>query len=97
MPCPLSWFSGIPAHPGKMFSKNAMGWIEFTSVFAAAALDSMVAASKYFVLLVGSVKLMGMAKSTCIGRRLAIVPTYATCSEERDENWRDKERLNAWV
>ena len=42
---------------------------------AAAAFESMVAAWKYVILLEGSVRLAGMARSTCMGRRRAMLPT----------------------
>src|SRR5579864_594399 len=64
-----------PAHAGKIFSKNGMGWMLLTSVPAAAALESMVAAWKYFVLLAGSFKFVGMARSTCKGKRRPMLPT----------------------
>ena len=40
------------------------------------------------MLLAGSVKLVGMARSTCKGRRRPTLPTYAICSDDRDVSWR---------
>src|SRR5580704_7871640 len=64
-----------PAHAGKRFSKNGMGLMVLTSVATAAAFERMGAAWKYFVPLVESVRLVGIARSTCIGRRRPTVPT----------------------
>src|SRR5215831_7441542 len=64
---------------------------------AAAAFDNMVAAWKYVMMLAGSVGLAGMAKSTCKGRRRAMLPTYATWSEECAVIWRENERLKVCV
>ena len=73
-----------PSPAGKDILKNGMDGTELTSVPAAASFDSMVAAVKYLVLLVGSFKFVGMPMSTCIGNRRAMLPTYAICSEDRD-------------
>src|SRR5580704_14428122 len=79
---PRAVWVAMPAQAGKIFSKKGTGWIKLTSVptvpfgcTTAAALESMVAAWKYCILLVGSVRFVGMARSTCIGRRLPMLPT----------------------
>src|SRR5271166_3262048 len=79
---PSALWTATPAHAGKIFSKKGMGWIELTSApvvppdcGAAAALESIVAAWKYRILLAGSLKFVGMARSTCMGRRLPTLPT----------------------
>src|ERR1700691_1654746 len=71
-----------PAQPGKVFSKNGTGWIWLTGVprvpldcGAAAAFERMVADGKYVVLDAGSVGLAGRARTSCKGKRRAMVPT----------------------
>src|SRR5215469_13457731 len=72
---PSALWTATPAQAGNRFSKNWTGWMELTFVPAAAALDNIVAAWKYLVLLVGSFRLIGIPKSTCKGRRLPTLPT----------------------
>src|SRR5579859_40715 len=79
----VPWFASAlcvatPAHAGNIFSKNGMGWTWLTSVgvgWVFACFDSIVAAWKYVIPLAGSFRFVGIAKSTCIGRRRPMLPT----------------------
>src|SRR5579864_4412574 len=81
---PSAFCVATPAHPGKRFSKYGTGATLLTSVpwpvddwglGTAANFDNIVAAWKYLVLLAGSFRLVGMAISTCIGKRRPMLPT----------------------
>src|SRR6266576_1708009 len=94
---PKAPWTAAPAQAGNTFSKKGTGWIELTSVPPAAAFDSIVAAVKYLVLLAASFKLTGMARSTCNGSRRPTLPTYASCSDDRELSCRERVKLNMCV